>query len=183
MKKGGKLSEKVKKKISKTLRENPYWKGKQHTKKTKEKMRKAKLKNPTRYWLGKKRPLLQDTFAKWRMTNEVWNKGKKGLQIAWNKGMSADWLKGDKNPSWRGGTSFEPYSVDWTKTLKRSIRERDKYTCQTCGKEPAIFVHHIDYDKKNCKPNNLITLCSSCHAMTNFNRDFWKIVLALYNQA
>jgi len=81
--------------------------------------------------------------------------------------------KGPKSSFWRGGISFEPYSVDWTKDLKRAIRKRDKYTCQICSKEPATFVHHIDYDKKNCNLNNLITLCNSCHCKTNFNRKQW----------
>jgi len=44
-------------------------------------------------------------------------------------------LKGEKSPFWKGGISFEPYSIDWTETLKRSIRERDKYTCQICDKD------------------------------------------------
>lgn len=81
--------------------------------------------------------------------------------------------KGKKNGAWKGGISIEPYTIDWTKTLKRSIRERDKYICQICGKEPAIIVHHIDYDKKNCNPKNLITLCRVCHTKTNFNRESW----------
>lgn len=82
--------------------------------------------------------------------------------------------KGEKNANWRGGISFKPYSVDWTETLKRSIRERDHYICQLCGKEPAITIHHIDYDKKNCNSNNLITLCKICHLRTNFNRKSWE---------
>jgi hypothetical protein len=32
-----------------------------------------------------------------------------------------------------------------------------------------------DYDKKNCDPKNLITLCNSCHSKTNFNRKKWII--------
>lgn len=86
-------------------------------------------------------------------------------------------MKKEKNPNWRGGLSFFPYSVDWTKTLKRSIRERDKYICQLCGASQGnreFSVHHIDYDKKNCNPRNLITLCLKCHLKTNFNRDYWK---------
>lgn len=83
-------------------------------------------------------------------------------------------FKGKDNPCWRGGISFEPYSVDWTETLKKSIRQRDKYTCQICGKEPAIQVHHIDYNKKNSSPSNLITLCKSCHQKTSFNREYWR---------
>ncbi len=82
-------------------------------------------------------------------------------------------MRGDKNGRWRGGISYEPYSADWTNTLKRSIRERDKYTCLICKKEPAVVVHHIDYNKKNCDPDNLITLCRKCHPKTNSNREQW----------
>ena len=35
-------------------------------------------------------------------------------------------------------------------------------------------VHHIDYDKKNNSKKNLITLCRSCHAKTNFKRKEWQ---------
>lgn len=79
---------------------------------------------------------------------------------------------GNKNSMWKGGISFIPYSVDWTNTLKKSIRERDKYICQLCSNE-GCYVHHIDYNKKNCNPINLITLCHSCHSKTNHNREKW----------
>jgi hypothetical protein len=81
--------------------------------------------------------------------------------------------KGYLSPSWKGGISFEPYSVDWTKTFKRGIRERDKYTCRVCGREPAVCVHHTDYNKKNCNPSNLVTLCVHCHSKTTGNRKYW----------
>jgi len=81
--------------------------------------------------------------------------------------------QGCKGSGWKGSISFEPYSVDWTEDLKRAIRKRDKYICQICNQEPAICVHHIDYDKKNCNSNNLITLCNSCHTKTNHKRDYW----------
>lgn len=83
----------------------------------------------------------------------------------------------DKHPNWKGGLSFEPYSINWNKTLKRAIRERDHYICKVCLKnqdEDTFHVHHIDYDKKNCNPDNLITLCNPCHIKTNFNREYWK---------
>lgn len=84
--------------------------------------------------------------------------------------------RGDKAYQWLGGKSFEPYSLDWTKTLKKSIRERDHYICQICLGE-GIAVHHIDYNKNNCNPINLITLCRNCHAKTNHNRDYWQELL------
>lgn len=80
---------------------------------------------------------------------------------------------GDKNPSWKGGISFEPYSVDWTETLKRAIREKYNYICQLCN-QYGNNIHHIDYDKKNCNTDNLINLCQSCHTKTNHNREYWK---------
>ena len=87
-------------------------------------------------------------------------------------------LSGSKNPSWQGGISFEKYTIDWTKTLKKAIKERDKYICQICGihqedYKKMLDIHHIDYNKKNCNSNNLITLCRSCHTKTNFNRNKW----------
>jgi len=92
-------------------------------------------------------------------------------------GNANGFKKGINNPMWRGGVSYEPYSVDWNITIKRAIRERDHYVCQLC-KEPqgdeALSVHHIDYDKKNCNPDNLIALCRKCHAKTQINRDYWK---------
>lgn len=85
--------------------------------------------------------------------------------------------KGDKCHLWKGGITNQKYSVDWTSSLRISIRERDHYQCQICGKnqdKTAHPVHHIDYDKNNLNTDNLITLCVSCHAKTNTNRDYWK---------
>jgi formylmethanofuran dehydrogenase subunit E len=81
--------------------------------------------------------------------------------------------KGSKHWNWQGGKSFEPYSPAFTKELKEAIRQRDNFTCAICGEYPAFDVHHIDYDKQNCEPENLITLCKSCHAKTNSNREYW----------
>ena len=88
-------------------------------------------------------------------------------------------MKGEKHPHWKGGLHL-PYVQDWTMDLKESIRKRDKYTCQLCcTKQSALKeklnVHHIDYDKTNCDPDNLISLCRSCHAKTNnTKRESWK---------
>ena len=79
----------------------------------------------------------------------------------------------EKNPRWLGGKSFEPYGLEFNEELKRSIRERDNYTCQYMG-EPAKDCHHIDYDKTHNTPDNLITLCRKCHTMANSNRTYWK---------
>ena len=84
-------------------------------------------------------------------------------------------LAGANNSNWKDGISFLPYSSDWTKTLKDSIKQRDNYTCQLCGGTTRLAVHHIDYDKQNCDPKNLITLCNKCNSRANFKRAFWTI--------
>jgi hypothetical protein len=72
--------------------------------------------------------------------------------------------------------------MDFNKQLKKQILDRDFHRCQECfglqsedGKcGSRLHVHHIDYNKKNNKPENLITLGMNCHMKTNFNRDEWQ---------
>ncbi|MBI2102896.1 HNH endonuclease [Candidatus Woesearchaeota archaeon] len=60
--------------------------------------------------------------------------------------------------------------------LKPEILERDGHACQWCHKSPAeqrgqsghnFHVHHINYNHKDTRPDNLVTVCTSCHARTN----------------
>ena len=93
-------------------------------------------------------------------------------------------IRGDKNGSWRGGVSFEPYSLGWTNTFKEQIRYRDGYKCQGCGKPEVehnrrLSIHHIDFDKHNLSPDNLITLCNKCHGKANWNHDFKYIKIGV----
>ncbi len=89
---------------------------------------------------------------------------------------------GSKNPNWRGGTALGPYAAGWY-GLKKRIRARDEHACQMpgCGKPEngrLHDVHHIDYDKNNDDPKNLITLCVPCHRITNGNREHWTACLS-----
>lgn len=84
----------------------------------------------------------------------------------------------ENHPQWQGGISFEPYTSEFNIQLKELIRQRDNYQCQLCGMPEIenirkLDIHHIDYNKKNCLPNNLITLCRSCNAKVNANREYW----------
>lgn len=81
-------------------------------------------------------------------------------------------MTGKKNHFYIHGEGKFPYPMKFNKKLKEQIRKRDDYKCQICGKK-GNHVHHIDYDKNNCNPNNLITLCHDHHMKTNFNRDYW----------
>ena len=89
----------------------------------------------------------------------------------------------ENNPNWKGGISKLPYSFDFTLELKEIIRKRDNYTCQCCNldekkhlrnnKNLNLCIHHIDYNKENNLPSNLISLCINCHVKTNGDRDYW----------
>ena len=87
-------------------------------------------------------------------------------------------MSGPNHPDWLGGKSFEPYCSIWKDTdYKESIKERDNHVCQNpyCFKTDKILnIHHIDYDKKNCHPSNLITVCRSCNAKANKDRVWHK---------
>lgn len=103
-------------------------------------------------------------------------KGKKGSEEAKIKlGLSKI---GERNPAWKGGITLKPYSIDWTETLRESIRQRDRYICRLCGQrqsDRALSVHHIDGDKNNSNSFNLISLCVYCHKLVHIqNETFWK---------
>jgi hypothetical protein len=99
---------------------------------------------------------------------------------------------GTKAFNWRGGKkkSFHnPYDINFDVQLRDLIRKRDKYTCQICGISEKVsivlygrklHIHHIDYNKSNSCQFNLISLCTSCHIKTNYNRAMWKIVKFSY---
>jgi len=88
-------------------------------------------------------------------------------------------MRGKNNWAWQGGISNRPYAFDFNKELKELIRKRDQYKCQLCGAPQEEFtkklsVHHIDYNKSNSTPKNLITLCIACNSHVNKDRDYWQ---------
>ena len=92
------------------------------------------------------------------------------------------WYKyatGENSPTWRGGISNAPYSFDFSESLKDAIRRRDGYKCYLCDARQSdssrkFPVHHIDYNKSNSDPANLLTLCLVCHSKTNYKRHQWE---------
>ena len=152
----------------------PFNKGKHHSKKTREKMSETRIGNPSnvlgRHWK------IKDTS---RMKEKIFTKEhRENLRKSLKKLFSDK----TKHPRWEGGISENPYPNDWGEILKESIRQRDNYIYQLCGihqdeldlgQVKKLDIHHIDYDKNNIKPENLISLCRSCHVKTNGNRDYW----------
>jgi len=86
-------------------------------------------------------------------------------------------MSGSNHPQWKGGIACEPYCPIWLdKEFKKSILERDNYQCQNpdCwGTDNRLMGHHIDYNKKNCDPSNIITVCGSCNSRANKDREYW----------
>jgi len=83
---------------------------------------------------------------------------------------------GSNNANWHGGTATLPYGPEFTRRFKKLIRERDGNKCQRCGKTrkqegKAMEVHHIDHDKLNNDPSNLVTVCHPCNVYLSYHRD------------
>lgn len=74
----------------------------------------------------------------------------------------------EKHPNWNNGSSLESYPFEFF-LIRNQILERDINVCQTpgCVETGNLCIHHIDYNKLNNNPENLITLCQSHHSKTN----------------
>lgn len=83
---------------------------------------------------------------------------------------------GAKNPNWSGGLSRLPYPWNF-REISKTIIQRDGHKCQNpdcAGTDPRLTAHHINYQKLDCRPENLITLCSACNSKANFGRERWQ---------
>jgi hypothetical protein len=92
-----------------------------------------------------------------------------------NRKRKSEKLSREKSHLWRGGVSFEPYSIEFNNTIRRHILKRDNNACQNpncVNGKTSKHVHHIDYNKKNTSELNLITLCNNCHSSSNQNRKY-----------
>jgi len=54
----------------------------------------------------------------------------------------------------------QPSSDSWTER-RELVLTRDRHTCQECGSQEDLVVHHINGPSDD--PDNLITLCRQCH--------------------
>jgi hypothetical protein len=110
----------------------------------------------------------------------IFNLGKKHSEIT--KKKMSEMRSGSKHWNWQGGTIPNPYPKEFTSELKLKIRIRDNFTCCLCGRTEreeleelnrVLCVNHIDFDKKNCREENLNTLCLRCNIKINRERDYW----------
>jgi hypothetical protein len=93
---------------------------------------------------------------------------------------------GASNPSWKGGVADWDYAAGW-KVIARKIRGLDEWTCQLCHEQRQrwgkhLHVHHIDGDKLNNDPLNLISVCASCHPRGAKERELAPMLRAITAQ-
>lgn len=129
-------------------------KGKEWSAESREKMRQAKLDNPTNYWLGKERGEMP-----WFQKEEVIAKRSGENHYKWNE---------DRN------YILERHRIrgcaEW-KAWRTAVFTRDNFTCRDCGVSGVnLEPHHIiplksGWDKLFDITNG-ITLCRPCHMKT-----------------
>ncbi len=81
---------------------------------------------------------------------------------------------GENNCNWAGGDK-EYCNVWQDRQFKSDIRSRDHNICQNpyCFKTTTkLSIHHINYDKMDCHPKNLITVCVGCNSRANKDRNW-----------
>ena len=129
----------------------PWNKGIPMNELTKNKISDAKIKNPTRFWLGKKRPEMKN----------VAGFNRTGIS-AWNNGKICPQLSKEKHWNWQGGKSDERHDFYFKNVISPYLRE--KYGCLVCKTKKDLVVHHSDLNKHNNKITNMIVLCRSHHS-------------------
>ena len=73
-----------------------------------------------------------------------------------------------------------PPKKEWNK-IRKTVLERDNYTCQYCSHKATKFmnIHHLDNPEDN-EINNLITCCVACHAVLHVGRSLSLGVVEVY---
>lgn len=149
-----------------------------HSEEAKRKMSESCLKNPSRYWLGKKTSKKhKENLSKAHIGKNIGNNNgfKKG-QSPWNKGKK-NFILPEKHWNWKGGITPENHKIRMSFEMKywrKSVFARDIFTCQKCWQVGGkIQAHHInnfaDFSELRTSIENGITFCKEHH------KEFHKI--------
>lgn len=115
-----------------------------------------------------------DTIYKYK--SGIWNKKGNNNPMAGKHHKKSTRIKMSLSAGGDGNIrKNNPYPIEYDR-IRNIILKRDNYECQVCN-ALGTDVHHIDYNKKNCKKNNLITLCGDHNTKANYNRKFWQTYL------
>ena len=84
-------------------------------------------------------------------------------------------LRGENSPKWKGGINPENTRIRMSTEYniwRKSVFERDNYTCQECGAYGVkLNAHHINsfakFPEERFNVGNGITLCVDCHKNTD----------------
>ena len=109
------------------------------------------------------------TLKKWAKVHGLPQKGTGYFNVGhkpWNKGISE---KDDERVK-QQANALRNFHYDKSKKgisiLKEDTTNYQKHNtnvCEICGSTDDVEVHHIDKNHNNNNPENLISLCSSCH--------------------
>jgi acetyltransferase-like isoleucine patch superfamily enzyme len=156
-----------------SLRPSGHMRGKSHPEEVRLKISAAKK--------GIKKPPFSE---EWRVNLRIARRGRtpaKGMKhSAEARQKMSEKRKGEKNGRWIDGRKQTPYPPEWTKELRRSVKERQERKCGLCGAgDLRLHVHHINWDKLNCATSNLIALCAKCHGLAHRKkyRGFYELLL------
>jgi len=153
----------------------PSWnKGIPCSRETKDKLSRVNMGKPSPFKGRKHTAEAKRKIGLAGMGRPAWNKGTKGVMRPNSGTIKKGQFAGEKHHNWKGGVSRLPYAYTFTDKLKSQVKERDSWTCLLCRRTNDLTVHHINYNKIDCGPENLVTLCRSCNSKVNFKRSFWK---------
>lgn len=160
-------------------------KGVPKTEEHKRKLREAKLRNPVRFWLGKKNPMSQECKDKISKTTKGKKKspmsdihrkniGKAGKgRTPWNKGKKLPQMSGKNHPFWIKDRSKLAKRQERNDTAYREwrqkVKNRDGWKCRIANQDciDKLIAHHIlgwtEYPELRYEVNNGITLCQFHH--------------------
>lgn len=124
--------------------------------------------NKTFVDIGKEFGINVSTLKKWAKKLGIPNKGTGYFNVGhtpWNKGKT----EFDDERVTKQANALRTYHHNGDSTekiLKEDTSKYQKYiksSCEICGTIKDLEVHHKDKNHNNNDPNNLMTVCSSCH--------------------
>ncbi|HDZ25292.1 MAG TPA: hypothetical protein ENH65_02135 [Candidatus Aminicenantes bacterium] len=131
------------------------------------------IKHLSRFWHGESNPFYGKHHSP--ETRRMLSK-KASIPKPWIRGEKNGMYNrlGSLNPNWKGGITPERqgfYSSRKWKSVCSKVWERDKATCQRCGKrkikeDEEFHIHHIvsfENDELRAELDNLVLLCLHCH--------------------